>query len=186
MQYAQRARAESRDARWKYVQSVLVSIGNMTITWAGVERVLDELIAWYQHNCTDLTKEHPRSLREKLKYLRLMQCDERFTDETREFLRKVRIDGKRIGNERHEIIHGLLHYRGSGTLEWTSQRVIYKGTNASLAHRTFHNDDLRRLSSEMSAFSHYLAPKVWILIGHDPSKFPMSEVEKALSEFGFR
>lgn len=184
--YAQQIRVKQNDAKWSYVQSVLVTVGNMTITWAGIERLLDELIAWYQHNCTDLSKPHPLSLQNKLKYLRVMQCDERFTDETREFLRKVRIEAKRLGNERHEIIHGMLWHRGGFSLEWKTQRVVYDGPNAGLTHRTFHNDDLRRLSREISNFSHYLAPKVWVLTGHYPGKFPVSEVEKALSEFGSR
>lgn len=91
-----------------------------------------------------------------------------------------------LGNERHEIIHGMLWHRGGFSLEWKTQRVVYDGPNARLTHRTFHNDDLRRLSREISNFWHYLAPKVWVLTGHDPGKFPVSEVEKALSEFGSR
>lgn len=178
-------RTKRKDAKWQYVQSVLVTVGNMTITWSGIERVLDELIAWYQQNCTDLSKPHPLSLSNKLKYLRLMQCDERLTDETRAFLRNVRIEAKRLGNERHEIIHGMLWHKGGFSLEWTTQRVIYEGPNARLAHRTFHNDSLQRLSAEISSFSHYLSPKVWILTGNDPGKFPVREIEKALSEFGF-
>ena len=56
-------RTKRKDAKWQYVQSVLVTVGNMTITWSGIERVLDELIAWYQQNCTDLSKPHPLQFR---------------------------------------------------------------------------------------------------------------------------
>lgn len=184
--YAQQIRANNNDAKWSYVQSVLVTVGNMTITWAGIERILDELIAWYQHNCTDLSKHHPVSLKNKLEYIRIMQHDDHLTNETREFLKKIRIEAKRLGSDRHEIIHGMLWHRGGFSLEWTTQRVTYKGPNAGLSHRTFHNDDLQRLSREISNFSHYLAPKVWVLTGRDLSKFARSEIENALGELGFR
>lgn len=184
--YAQQVRAKRRDGKWAYVQTVLITVGNVTITWAGVERILDELIGWYQQNCTDLSREHPRSLKEKLKYLRLMQLDDRLTEETQKFLRQVRIEAKRLGNERHEIIHGMLMHKGGFSLEWQTQRVIYDGPNARLTSRSFHNNDLQKLSTDMAAFLHYLAPKVWILIGNDPSKYPPVEIEKALGAFGFR
>lgn len=186
LRYTQDIRSKRREAKWAYIQSVLMTVGNITIVWAGVERVLDELIAWYQHSCTSLSREHPRGLKDKLEYVHRMQCDESFTDETREFLRLIRIEAKRLGKGRHEIIHGMLWHKGGLSLEWTSQRVVYDGPNARIAHRTFHNNDLQKLSAEMAEFSHYLAPKVWVLIGNDPSKFPVSEIEKALSEFGFK
>ena len=165
---------------------MLVTVGNITITWAGVERVLDELIAWYQHGCTELTKEHPVSLRKKLEYLHAMERDERFTDETSKFLRKVRIEAKRLGSERNEIIHGMLWHKGGHSLGWGTQRVTYRGPNASLTNQTFHNDELQRISQAISDFLHYLAPKIWVLTGNDPVKFPISEVEMALREFGYR
>src|SRR3546814_8551064 len=95
--------------------------------WAGIERLLDELIAAYQHSHTDLSREHPRSLSNKLDYLKMMQHDERLPEKTREFLRCTRITAKRLGNNRHDIIHGLLHrVPGPHSITWRTQRIIYR------------------------------------------------------------
>lgn len=126
MQYALKQRAKRADVRWAYRQSILVMVGNVTIMWAGVERILDELIAHWQHSATDLTKAHPRGLSKKLEYLKDMQRDPRISEPVREFLRYTRIEAKRLGNERHEIIHGLLNQQGT-TTNWRTQRVIYEG-----------------------------------------------------------
>ena len=183
-QHAQQVRQKQADACWAYRQSVLVTLGNSTLAWAGVERILDELIAWYQHRFTDLSREHPRGLSNKLEYLRRMQRDERLTEKTREWLRRTRIEAKRLGDDRHELIHGMLwHHRGA-SLEWTTQRVTYDGPYARLRSRTFHNSDLQRVSAEISTLIGDLAPRVWILIGQDRSKYPVREIDEALSELG--
>lgn len=122
-----RDRAALREAQWLETQSTLSLVGTLTITWAGVERILDELIAWYQRHNTDFEAEHPRSLSNKLKYLRLIQRDTRFSPETQAFLRQIRIEAKRLGDARHDIIHGLLHRRPWHGGGWYTQRVIYEG-----------------------------------------------------------
>lgn len=153
--------------------------------WAGVERMLDELIAHWQHLATDLSKDHPWSLSNKLSYLKHMQKDQRLNEAIRKFLRDTRIEAKRLGNERHEIIHGLLHNIGS-TLVWRTQRVIYQGPLARLQHRQYSNDDLQQLSSQIAKFSNFLSPRVWVLIGGDPTKFPHSdELQQAQIDFGY-
>src|SRR3546814_8128052 len=126
--HAQELRRKRKEDDWAYVQSVLGTVGMMTIHWAGIERLLDELIAAYQHSHTDLSREHPRSLSNKLDYLKMMQHDERLPEKTREFLRCTRITAKRLGNNRHDIIHGLLHrVPGPHSITWRTQRIIYEG-----------------------------------------------------------
>lgn len=171
--------------RWNYRQSVLVTVGNITIMWAGVERMLDELIAHWQILATDLSQEHPKSLSNKLNYLKNIQRDERLNDSIRQFLRATRIEAKRLGVERHDIIHGLLHNLGS-TLNWRTQRVIYDGPFARIQHRYYSNDDLQRISREIEGFSGYLSPRIWVLIGGDPKLYPdPSELHQARCEFGY-
>lgn len=185
MQYALKQRAKRADVRWAYRQSILVMVGNVTIMWAGVERILDELIAHWQHSATDLTKAHPRGLSKKLEYLKDMQRDPRISEPVREFLRYTRIEAKRLGNERHEIIHGLLNQQGT-TTNWRTQRVIYEGPYARLTHRKFSNDELQRISREIFSFSSFLSPRVWVLTGGDPARFPSSDdLQQALRELGY-
>src|SRR3546814_18446180 len=78
--HAQELRRKRKEDDWAYVQSVLGTVGMMTIHWAGIERLLDELIAAYQHSHTDFSREHPRSLSNKLDYLKMLQQDERFPE----------------------------------------------------------------------------------------------------------
>lgn len=163
---------------WEYERSVMSLIGSLTVTWAGVERMLDELIAFHQQQRTDLSQEHPKILSKKLEYLKnTMQRDARLAWGTREFLRRCRIEAKRLGNERHEIIHGLFR-RTYGTVVWQSQRVIYDGPNARVSLREFHNDDLVNVSREITEFSHYISPRIWLLIGNDYRNPPGGDIEE--------
>lgn len=184
MQYAREQRAKRRELRWNYIQGVLASVGQITTSWAGVEMLLDEMIGFYQHTCTDLTVDHPVSLSKKLDYLRTMQRDPRLTDEMREFLRSARIQAKRLGNRRHDIIHGVVRHLGGPSTSWQIQRAIYEGPNARRNQRVFHSNDLLTLGSDIATFAHFLSPKVWVFIGGDPSKFPMSDIEEALRHLG--
>lgn len=185
--YALKVRQQRKDAQWFYTQTVLMGVGNMTITWAGIERLLDELIAWYQHGFTDLSKEHPRSLSNKLNYLKHMQRDERFPDKFREFLRATRIEAKRLGDDRHDLIHGMLHKRGGPVdTKWRTQRVLYDGPNAHILNTNYHDDDLKRITGEISAFSHHLSPRIWVITHYDDSYPFTGEVEETFRELGLR
>lgn len=144
--------------------------------------MLDELIAFHQQQLTDLSKEHPRSLSMKLEYLkRTMQRDTRYLWGTRDFFRQVRIQGKRLGDERHEIIHGVLRRNGT-SLVWRSQRVIYEGSNARVHVRDFHNDDLVAIVKQIHEFSDFISPRIWFLIGNDHRNAPGGEIEDVLRE----
>ena len=154
----------------------------MTIMWAGIERLLDELIGYYQQNFTDLSIHHPISLSNKLEYLKRLQRDERFPVGVQEFCRETRITAKRLGKKRHDIIHGLLHR--SGKLTWRTQRVAYDGPLARIEQSHYKNDDLADISKEIFAFSHDLSRKVWVLTRGDYSAYSTEDVEKALRELG--
>lgn len=157
-------------------------IGTMTVTWAGIERLLDELIATHQQQFTDLSKEHPRSLSSKLDYLKMMERDvERYSWGAREFFRRTRIYAKRLGNERHEIIHGVIRRKGNSVV-WRSQRVIYDKADARVSHREFHNDDLVHIFKEIRDLLNYTAPRIWLLTGRDYRKSPGGQIEEVHRE----
>ena len=152
------------------------------MAWAGVERLLDELIAFHQQQFTDLSQEHPRSLSKKLEYLkRTMQRDRRLPWGTREFFRQTRITAKRLGDERHEITHGVIRRQGT-SLIWRSQRVLYDGPNARVKIRDFHNNELCDILKEIGEFGRFLGPRVWILIGNNHRDAPSGEIEEVLRE----
>ena len=185
-QYAYKRALQNRalrtQQRWEYVQSVPTLVGNITIMWAGIERLLDELIGYYQQNFTDLSTDHPVSLSNKLEYLKRLQRDERFPLGVQEFCRETRITAKRLGKKRHDIIHGLLHR--SGNLTWRTQRVVYDGPHARIEQNHYENKDLADLSKEIFSLSHDLSRKVWVLTRGDYSAYSSEDIEKALSELG--
>lgn len=183
--HALEARKFNSDQRWRYTQSVLALVGETTLNWAGVERMLDELIAFYQHHYTDLSAEHPRALSKKAEYIKLrMERDALLTDQTRAFLRHARLEAVRLGNERHEIIHGML-FR-TGTVTWRTQRVAYNKAVAHLVHREFHNQDILKIYTDVGEFMRWLGPRVWALVGADRTKYPSDRIEEALRELGLR
>lgn len=179
-------RFRSRKSHPGYTETdvFLMTVGNVTLGWAGVERILDELIAYYQHRFTDLSAEHPRSLSNKLKYLRVIQKDERFTPGTREFMRNARIRAKQLGDERHNVIHALLTRLDGEASRWNAQRVAYDGPFARLQHREFAMTELENISLQISEFARYLAPKVWVIMERDRSAYPVGDIEEALRELG--
>ncbi|MFY7837524.1 MAG: hypothetical protein ACOVQ0_14720 [Novosphingobium sp.] len=152
--------------------------------WAGIERVLDQLIAWYQQNCTDLSKKHPRQFSEKLKYLRRFEDDDRLTDETIRFIRYVREEGARLSDVRNDIIHGLLWHQGGHSLSWQTQRVVYDGPNAYISRSKYHNDDLQNLSKEICNFLNHIAPTIWILCGGNSDEYSRDQIRSAFTELG--
>lgn len=156
-------------------------IGTMTVQWAGIERMLDELIAYHQQQFTDLSKNHPRNLSDKLSYLqKVMQKSPIYFWGTKKFLRQIRIETRRLGEERHEIIHGLLGR--SGSVSWRSQRVMYDGASARIRIRDFHSDDLVDLMKQIGALAHHMSPRIWIMIGNDHRKSPGGNVDHILAE----
>jgi hypothetical protein len=183
MQAALRTRRLQQDNTWENTKHVITTIGNITMSWAGVERILDELIAFYQLHATNLQHEHPRSLSSKLKYLRLMQCDPRHNDQIREFLRVARIEGKKLGDRRHELIHGLVS-RSRVRGKWTSQRVIYDGAYARLSVTPYEVADFEKVLRDINAYAHDLSIKVWVITRGRTPGFPASDMEQALRELG--
>ena len=185
MQHLLGIRRKQEEVREKQIELLMVLVGNMTMSWAIVERILDELIANYQHVGTDLQREHPRSLSSKLKYLRLMQCDKRLTGPVREWLRTTRLEARRLGNKRHESVHGLLWRQPVGGGVWQSQRVIYEGATARLHITKVSIAELKQTISEITALLADIAPKVWVITRGDVPAYTPEDIAKAKRELGF-
>ncbi len=175
-------RSKRSDSNWNYVQSVMALIGHVTVTWAGIERMLDELIAWYQHRATRLDRAHPSNLKDKIKYLRRMAGDERLPTGTRNFLRRAADDVKKLGDRRHELIHGLTYRRPVPGGVWQSQRVRYVKAVARVTIRDFSNQDFQDLLKEVGALAHYLSPRVWAIACIQSDITPPPGIDEALHD----
>lgn len=184
LQYLKSVREKQARARQLQIDATLMTIGNIVIAWAALERFLDEIIASYQIHATSLTHEHPKMLYRKLQYLRLMQCDKRFNDKTREWLRKTRLEINRLRDKRHDAIHGVLWRRSVKGNQWQSQRIVYDGPYARLQTTNVTQRDLHAVLSEITAFNHDLAPKVWVLTRGDLPAYTSGDIEKAKRQLG--
>jgi len=183
-QHTKAERKKEMDARFEVVRSILAIVGDTTVNWAAVERMLDELIAHYQHHYTDLSLEHPISLSKKLEYLKShMQPDLRLTSQTREFLRHSRIEVARLGKERHDIIHGMIQ-RTQRPFVWRTQRVAYRKALTHIVHREYDTDEILKIYGEISDLVQFLSPRIWLLTGGERSAFPSNKVEETLRELG--
>lgn len=159
LQYARRVREKQREASWAYVQSVLTTVGNMTITWAGIELMLNTLIEWYQGRVGQVIRpELPRNFADKLEYLRKMEPDVRWAADDRAKLRAIRIELKRLNEFRKEIIHGLLHQKNSRSTEWHVYSVREKGSKLVRSSKRYSNDDIQDFSRAMSSAANEISP----------------------------
>lgn len=182
VQHLRKVRQERAESYRRYEGSVMTLIGTMTVAWAGIERMLDEVIATHQQQYTGLSERHPRELSRKLAYLKTMQNDVwNYKWGTREFFRVVRIEAKRLGSERHDIIHGIMR-RSSGKLTWQCHRVVYDGPNASAVSRDFSNDELVQVLKDMRALTNLMTPRIYLLTAMDKVSTPYGEIEQIRSE----
>lgn len=153
-----KARAKSREAHWRETQSVLALIRSMTIIWAGIERMLDDMIAWYHRTGGGAIRwDHPRALSLKLDYIKEMEPDVRFSPTDRATLRAVRLETNRLATERHKLIHGFLH-RGPRSRNWTVQRVKYEGAAVSLDVYEYTNSQIQDVLRDMAALATLVSP----------------------------
>lgn len=153
-----RARNRYREARWAETQSVLALVGTMTITWAGIESILDEVIAWYHRTGGKAVRwDHPRSLSAKVEYMKKMEPDVRFSHQDRATLRRIRLETNRVGTERHKLVHGFLHL-GPFRKNWSLHRTIYDGSDVSIEVSDFTSEHIRKVLSDMAALASILSP----------------------------
>jgi hypothetical protein len=165
MQHARDVRKKRKDASWAYVQSVLTTIGNMTITWAGIELMLNTLIEWYQARVgTVIRKDLPRDFSRKLAYLKKMEPDIRWSTADREQLRQIRIELARLNEFRKNIVHGLLT-RSGNTMDWQAYLARVEGPRLIRRTETYSNEELRAYSKAMAEVSHKMSPFFARLIG---------------------
>lgn len=177
-------RSKQAQAAARQTEIVLMAVGNITISWAGVERILDELIAWYQHHRAGLSLDHPREFGSKVKYLDRMLGDPGFGRPAKAFLIRVRGDADDLAKERNRLIHGLLHPIAPSRDRWQTQRVLYEGPVARLELIEHTVDDLQHLVAEIGALAAFLAPRVWVMTGSDPRRYPLEVVAAIRAELG--
>lgn len=156
-----RKRQQKRRAavRWAYIQTVLTTIGNMTVSWAGMELMLLHLILWYHpRGGQQMVKAIPTGLSKQLDYIDEMAKDVRFSVSDAGALTNISAEMRRLNEVRNDIIHGVMHQTNSFTLRWYSHRIrIVKGV-PEMRHVEYTSDELSKTSADMGALGSRISP----------------------------
>jgi len=138
----------------------------MTIMWAGIELMMDNLIEWYQTRVgTVIRSDLPRMLTNKLDYIRKMEPDIRWTVEERETLHEIRLEIARLSEFRHNLIHGLLHQKNSRTLDWHVHILKLNGNTVIRRNLTYSDAEIRKNVRAIFELSHKISPFFAQVIG---------------------
>lgn len=166
MQYVIKVRQRSRDIVWEHNKSVLVLVGQMTITWAGISLMLNTLIEWHHHASGQaFRKDMPRDFTQKLKYLEKLEQTTFWTPKDRAQITAIRLELANLNRFRVNMAHGLLHRTGSIGSPWKVH--VAKEEQLGLARQTlvYSDADLRDQSRRMAEISHEISPFFAGLIG---------------------
>lgn len=133
------------------------------MTWAGIEFMMDALIAWYHpiKGSSDICPDLPVSFERKLDYLNKMARDPAFGEHGQKLIRNLKIEAKRLNVWRKTLLHGVVfqgHFMGT---DWEVQIRRFNGPQTTIDRYKFTDADLRTILSQMSDFSSAISPWIW-------------------------
>lgn len=167
MQYVQRVRRKQREASWAHVQSVLVTLGNITIAWAGIELMLTHLVIWHHvQNRVYPDRGLPRMLAYQIGYLkRSIETDAAFSDDDRAKLTNIRLRLTRLNDFRISVTHGVVHQRNRYTTDWYTHSVKIDGLKWRIVKNRYTNEDIQAKSREISELGSEMSPFIARITG---------------------
>jgi hypothetical protein len=135
-------------ARSKEIQGVLMAVGNITVSWAGISLILNLFIeAHHNQFGKPIRSDLPRDFTAKLDYIKKVECDPRWDSQRLEDLREIRLELAALNQRRVNLVHGLLVRRGLG---WAIHLAKEQGDNLL-------RKDVPHTGDEIHAFSRELA-----------------------------
>ncbi len=160
LQYHKRERKKQFEIRAAYRGSVVQIIGQITVTWATIEYMIDYLIAWYHpiKGARDIAAEQPQNFAKKMDYLNKMSRDPGFTNP--EALRVMRVRAKQLNGMRVKLLHGVVRHRRPMGLDWVVTVRDFKKPGAPTESYKVTDEELRTILSKMHEFSSSISP--WI------------------------
>lgn len=129
LQYANKVRRNRQDATWAETQLVLVAIGNMTLSWAGINLILNTFIeAHHNQRGKPIRNDLPRDFTAKLEYIKKVERDPEWHPERLAELREMRLALGEMNKKRVMMTHGLAFRRGYGPA-WNIHVAKEEGDN---------------------------------------------------------
>jgi len=165
-----------------FPQAHLIGIGFNTIYWAAIEHQLDILIHWHAvTRLGDNRKDHPRSLVNKLDYLKKIEKDQALESDNRALLREIRLSLANMSEARHDFTHSFSPI-GDPRASWSAIRFRYEGKNLKAVQKRFQIEDIQSLTQDITREIGRLSPLVqtlcqdWMIANR--SRFMSSSTEK--------
>lgn len=163
LQRAKRLRKTRQENAWEYTQPVLVALGNVTISWAGINLILNVFIEAHHNQLGRPIRKDglPRHFTSKLEYLKKVESSPNWDPARLAEFRDIRIKLSELNEKRISLVHGLLLRRGYGP---AFNVHVAKEEGHSLARRElpYSRDDVLAFSTELlemgGRLSRFFAP----------------------------
>jgi hypothetical protein len=147
LQYALKVRRQQRSAREKEIQAVLMALGNITLSWAGIGLILNRFIeAHHTQSAAPIAKEIPRSFTGKLDYIKKVEREPWWHPDRRDELRQMRLELADLNDRRINVTHGFLWRNGPG---WTIHIAKETGDNLMRKDVPHSSQDIYDLSHDL-------------------------------------
>lgn len=173
---------EANQIEQHFPYAALTGIGFNAVWWAAIEHQLDMLVFWHSYTrLGDERDEHPRSLSNKLRYMKSIERDKSIVDADRVEIRRLRLQIAEIAERRHDFTHSFMDI-ADPTADWPFSRFRYEGKDIRLVRRTYDIEQLSALSADIHALVGDFSPLVerlalpWLKI--NASLFTNSSMEK--------
>lgn len=159
MQHLRRLRKKQIESAFAYHQSVMGLIGSMTVTWAGIDLILNTVIEWHQMQPGPKLARLPRDVTRKLDYLKdRLEKDVRISASDRERVRSFRIRLVCLNKFRKKVVHGQLYQANRRTLDWSVHLVRDTGLKLDRKTISLTNDEIMEGVREIADVAHEMSP----------------------------
>jgi hypothetical protein len=135
-------------------------LGNITISWAGIELMLTHLVIWH-HVKNRIYPETglPRMLSKQLEYVKTsIERDQTLDEATRAKIADIRKRIVRLNEFRISVIHGVVHQRHGRTTDWHTHSIKIEGLGWRVVRNDYSNEFIQERSREISELGHEISP----------------------------
>lgn len=141
-------------------------IGTMTYQWAGIDLILNHVIAWHISQTNPGSNSLPRDITRKLRYLKEnIESDARIAADQRDRIRLFRIEITRLNKFRKSVVHGRLFQKNRLSVQWFVHSVHQNNGALKQATTPMTNDEILAGVRDIGDVAHAMSPFFAKLIG---------------------
>ena len=142
---------------------MMANLGTILVTWAGIELMIDYLIAWYHPTVGQHTirPSQPMNFGDKMVYIKKMARDPKFDQVAKDCLRDLRIQATRLNKARKLIVHGVAVHRNGFSSYWQFAIREFKDNHSTQKVYQVKDSEISEVLSQMMQLSAAISP--WIM-----------------------